>query len=150
VSAPLVVNGCVAGSPTAVAKPLASLSVRFGPSGDGVMTGHFKAGRGLPPLTRAQLKLPPGLKAGRRGLKVSEARVLGRRSLLLRGRTLDARLGKKGTKRVSLRWRGIKASRKIAALLPRRPRITFVIVFTDTSGRSTKVPVVVRPSISHR
>jgi hypothetical protein len=149
VTGPLAVTGCVPGNPTAIAKPLASLSIRFGSRG-GVLTGHFKAGRGLPLLRRAQVKLPTGLKGQRRQAAVTVARRLGRSAVRLRGRVLDARLGKKGVKRVSLRWRGIHASRKLTQALGRRPRLTFVVLLTDVSGHTTKLPVAVRPVVAAR
>ncbi|MFL5885630.1 MAG: hypothetical protein ACJ77M_11210 [Thermoleophilaceae bacterium] len=151
VSGPLLVQGCVPGRASAIDKPRASIGVRFGSRG-GVLTAHFKAGRGAPALSRAALTLASGLKGKRDGLKVTAARKLGRKALSLRGRTLTAKLlrGRKGAVSVALRWRGIKASAKVARRLSARTPLKFVVLITDTSGRKTKLRVPVKPVVARK
>src|SRR3954451_14258493 len=134
ISGRLAVQGCVPGSATATAKPRASMRILFGSKG-GVLTAHFKAGNGAPPLTKAQLTLAPGLKGRKKGAVVSEAKRLGRRALSLRGRRLTAKLTRKGAVSVAVRWRGLKASRKVAAKIASRTPLKFVALLTDASGR---------------
>jgi hypothetical protein len=149
VSAPLSVLGCVPGSASALAKPRASMSVRFG-RGGGILTAHLKAGRGAPRIERVRIVLPAGLAGKKRGAKVSASRKIGGRSLKVHQRRLDMELGTKGASSISLRWRGLKVGRALRPLLAKHRKVPFTARITDGAKHTTKVTLLVRPSVAHK
>ena len=145
---PISVIGCVAGS-NAVAKPRSTMSIRFGRS-TGVLTAHFKAGNGAPPIARVQMTLPKGLKGVRKGLRVTAAANVPRKSLHLKGRRLDARLGKSGAVNIALRWRGLKPSAALRKSLKKGSTLPVVVRVKDTGRRTTKLTVPARVALSRK
>jgi hypothetical protein len=148
INTPISVLGCVAGS-NAVAKPRTTMSIRFGRSG-GVLTAHFKAGNGAPPIARVLMDLPKGLKGVRKGLHLTAAAKVPRKSLHLKGRRLDARLGKAGAVKIALRWRGLKPSAALRKSLRKGSTLPFVVRVKDTGRRTTKLQVLARVALSRK
>ena len=141
-------EACVSGS-NAVAQPRATMSIRFGRSG-GVLTAHFKAGNGAPPIARVLMDLPKGVKGVRKGLQVTAAAKVSRKSLHVKGRRLDARLGKAGAVKIALRWRGLKASAALLKTLDKGSTLPFVVRVKDTGRRTTKLLVPARVTLSRK
>jgi hypothetical protein len=154
---PLEVLGCVPGSSTTVGggtgRPRASLSLRF-KHRRGALSARFLAGKKAPRLKRARLRLPTRLRTGARKGKLprrlrvtADGHELGRKSVRLRGQTLDVRRKGRGAKEIRVRWGAIVPRRKLARRLKRRPKLTFVARLTDRRRHTTRFVLTVRPKV---
>jgi hypothetical protein len=141
VTSPLEVVGCAGTAASKGLRATASLRVR---RGRGALVARLRAVSGAPALARVRLTLPAGLRAygkhGLGGLRVTGgARRLARRSLKVRGRTLDLVL-RKGTRSATIRWTGLRAGRSV-----RRGRTsTFRARVRDARGHVTPLRLRVR------
>ena len=77
-------------------------------------------------------------------------RRLARNSLHLKGRRLDARLGKTGAVNIALRWRGLKPSAALRKSLKKGSTLPFVVRVKDTGRRTTKLQVPARVALSRK